>query len=47
MAWSPAGDQLATGSTDTTGIVWDLRPRGAENVLVDAHGGRVNQAAWT
>ncbi|MEV5675171.1 AAA family ATPase [Streptomyces sp. NPDC052179] len=47
VAWSPSGHQLATSSTDGTGHVWDLRPRGAESVLVDGHRGAVNQAAWS
>ncbi|MFF3762807.1 AAA family ATPase [Streptomyces sp. NPDC001922] len=45
--WSPTGTQLATGSTDGTGFIWDLRPRGAERVLVHGHTGPVNQAAWS
>ncbi|MGW7364057.1 nSTAND1 domain-containing NTPase [Streptomyces sp. NPDC054841] len=47
VTWSPTGTQLATGSTDGNGIVWDLRPRGAEAVLVDGHDGPVNEAAWS
>ncbi|MPY42085.1 AAA family ATPase [Streptomyces phyllanthi] len=47
VAWSPSGDQIATSSTDGTGRVWDLRPRGAESLLLDGHRGPVNQAAWS
>lgn len=47
VAWSPSGVQLATSSTDATAMVWDLRPRGAESVLVDGHAGPVNQASWS
>ncbi|MFF6994754.1 WD40 repeat domain-containing protein [Streptomyces sp. NPDC008313] len=47
VAWSPSGTQLATASTDGTGRVWDLRPRGAESVLVQGHDGPVNQAVWS
>ncbi|MER6011709.1 nSTAND1 domain-containing NTPase [Streptomyces bluensis] len=47
VAWSPAGDQIATSSTDGTGRVWDLRPRGAESLLLDGHRGPVNQAGWS
>ncbi|BCL31772.1 AAA family ATPase [Streptomyces aurantiacus] len=47
VAWSPTGARLATSSTDGTGIVWDLRPRGAEQVLTHGHTGPVNQAAWS
>ncbi|MEV7391939.1 WD40 repeat domain-containing protein [Streptomyces sp. NPDC091215] len=47
VAWSPCGTMLATSSTDGTGLVWDLRPRGAEAVLADGHRGPVNQAAWS
>ncbi|MFH0241796.1 AAA family ATPase [Streptomyces sp. HK10] len=47
VAWSPSGTRLATGSTDGTGLVWDLRPRGAETVLAEGHDGPVNQAAWS
>ncbi|MDT6982668.1 AAA family ATPase [Streptomyces lusitanus] len=47
VAWSPRGSMLATSSTDGTGMVWDLRPRGAEAVLADGHRGPVNQAAWS
>ncbi|WPP33175.1 WD40 repeat domain-containing protein [Streptomyces sp. CL7] len=47
VAWSPSGTQLATASTDGSGRVWDLRPRGAESVLVQGHNGPVNQAAWS
>ncbi|MGK5450035.1 nSTAND1 domain-containing NTPase [Streptomyces radiopugnans] len=46
-AWSPSGTRLATCSTDGTGLVWDLRPRGAETVLAGGHDGPVNQAAWS
>ncbi|MGW3423516.1 nSTAND1 domain-containing NTPase [Streptomyces phaeochromogenes] len=47
VVWSPCGTKLATSSTDGTGMVWDLRPRGAEAVLADGHRGPVNQAAWS
>lgn len=47
VTWSPSGDRLATSSTDGTGRVWDLRPRGAESLLLDGHRGPVNQAAWS
>ncbi|MFI6035509.1 AAA family ATPase [Streptomyces sp. NPDC051315] len=47
VTWSPCGTMLATSSTDSTGMVWDLRPRGAEAVLADGHRGPVNQAAWS
>lgn len=47
VTWSPCGTMLATSSTDGTGMVWDLRPRGAEAVLADGHRGPVNQAAWS
>lgn len=47
VTWSPCGTMLATSSTDGNGMVWDLRPRGAEAVLADGHGGPVNQAAWS
>lgn len=47
VSWCPTGRRLATSSTDGTGIVWDLRPRGAETVLVDGHGGPVSQVAWS
>ncbi|MFE4669687.1 AAA family ATPase [Streptomyces sp. NPDC056716] len=47
VAWSPSGDQLATSSTDGTGRIWDLRPRGAESLLLDGHRGPVNQATWS
>ncbi|MFQ3556669.1 WD40 repeat domain-containing protein [Streptomyces gramineus] len=47
VAWCPSGDHLATASTDGTGGVWDLRPRGAESVLVHGHDGPVNQAVWS
>ncbi|MGW0824202.1 nSTAND1 domain-containing NTPase [Streptomyces sp. NPDC002845] len=47
VTWSPSGEQLATSSTDGTGRVWDLRPRGAESVLLDGHRQPVNQAAWS
>lgn len=46
VTWSPCGTMLATSSTDGTGMVWDLRPRGAESVLADGHRGPVNQAMW-
>ncbi|MEW2117986.1 AAA family ATPase [Streptomyces sp. NPDC005474] len=47
VTWSPCGTMLATSSTDGTGMVWDLRPRGAEVVLADGHRGPVNQAVWS
>ncbi|KPI25794.1 WD-40 repeat-containing protein [Actinobacteria bacterium OV320] len=47
VTWSPCGTMLATGSTDGTGMVWDLRPRGAEAVMADGHLGPVNQATWS
>ncbi|MFF3558329.1 WD40 repeat domain-containing protein [Streptomyces tsukubensis] len=47
VAWSPSGDRLATGSTDGTAVVWDLLPRGAEDLLVAGHRGPVNQALWS
>ncbi|MBZ9639248.1 AAA family ATPase [Streptomyces sp. PSKA30] len=47
VTWSPCGTMLATSSTDGTGMVWDLRPRGAEAVLADGHCGPVNQATWS
>ncbi|MEU2282885.1 AAA family ATPase [Streptomyces sp. NPDC013178] len=47
VTWSPCGTMLATSSTDGTGMVWDLRPRGAEVVLADGHRGPVNQATWS
>ncbi|MFD9716169.1 AAA family ATPase [Streptomyces sp. NPDC059076] len=47
VAWSPTCAQLATSSTDGSAIIWDLRPRGAEEVLVDGHVGPVNQADWS
>ncbi|WP_247702449.1 WD40 repeat domain-containing protein [Streptomyces sp. F63] len=47
VGWSPSGDRLATSSTDGTGRVWDLRPRGAEQILLDGHRGPVHQAAWS
>ncbi|MFI1923226.1 AAA family ATPase [Streptomyces sp. NPDC020377] len=47
VTWSPCGTMLATSSTDGTGMVWDLRPRGAELVMADGHLGSVNQAAWS
>nr|WP_234046343.1 AAA family ATPase [Streptomyces adelaidensis] len=47
VTWSPSGDQLATSSTDGTGRIWDLRPRGAESLLLDGHRRPVNQAAWS
>ncbi|MDQ1024792.1 WD40 repeat protein/energy-coupling factor transporter ATP-binding protein EcfA2 [Streptomyces umbrinus] len=47
VTWSPSGGQLATSSTDGTGRVWDLRPHGAESLLLDGHRGPVNQAAWS
>lgn len=46
VAWSPSGRRLATSSTDTFGAVWELRPRGAEEILADTRGGQVNRAAW-
>jgi WD40 repeat protein len=47
VSWSPCGTMLATSSTDGTGMVWDLRPRGAEVVVADRHRGPVNQATWS
>ncbi|MGW1881576.1 nSTAND1 domain-containing NTPase [Streptomyces sp. NPDC001970] len=47
VTWSPSGAQLATSSTDGTAMIWGLRPRGAEQVLVDGHAGPVNQATWS
>ncbi|MEW2622631.1 AAA family ATPase [Streptomyces sp. NPDC048106] len=47
VVWSPSGTRLATASTDGTGRVWDLKPRGAESVLVHGHDGPVNQAVWS
>ncbi|MGX2996982.1 nSTAND1 domain-containing NTPase [Streptomyces sp. JNUCC 64] len=47
VTWSPGGDRLATSSTDGTGRVWDLRPSGAEHLLLHGHLGPVNQAAWS
>ncbi|MFD7446003.1 AAA family ATPase [Streptomyces sp. NPDC059909] len=47
VAWSPTGTRLATSSTDGTGIVWNLRPRGAETVLTEGHDGPVNEVAWS
>ncbi|MDO0911118.1 WD40 repeat domain-containing protein [Streptomyces sp. DT2A-34] len=47
VTWSPDGGRLATSSTDGTGRMWDLRPRGAERLLLDGHHGPVNQAAWS
>ncbi|MFH8636033.1 nSTAND1 domain-containing NTPase [Streptomyces goshikiensis] len=47
VAWSPTGDRIATSSTDGTALVWDIRPRGAEQVLADGHTGPVNQASWS
>ncbi|MFH8473167.1 AAA family ATPase [Streptomyces sp. NPDC018000] len=47
VVWSPSGARLATASTDGTGRVWDLKPQGAESVLVHGHDGPVNQAAWS
>ncbi|AVZ76346.1 hypothetical protein SLUN_33230 [Streptomyces lunaelactis] len=47
VAWSPCGTRLATSSTDGTGVVWDLRPRGAEAMCADGHQGPVNEAAWS
>ncbi|MEV5443948.1 AAA family ATPase [Streptomyces sp. NPDC052644] len=46
VAWSPDGTTLATSSTDGTGRVWALRPKGAEQVLIDVHRRPVNQAQW-
>ncbi|MGW2043809.1 nSTAND1 domain-containing NTPase [Streptomyces sp. NPDC001858] len=47
VTWAPSGTMLATSSSDGTGMVWDLRPRGAEVVMVDGHQGPVNQATWS
>ncbi|MFI2430774.1 AAA family ATPase [Streptomyces sp. NPDC018693] len=47
VTWAPCGTMLATSSTDGTSMVWDLRPRGAEDVLADGHSGPVNQATWS
>ncbi|EGX58619.1 WD40 repeat, subgroup [Streptomyces zinciresistens K42] len=47
VTWSPSGDRLATSSTDGTGRIWDLRPGGAERLLLHGHRGPVNQAAWS
>ncbi|MGZ0201277.1 AAA family ATPase [Streptomyces sp. RM1] len=47
VVWSPSGTQLATASTDGTGRVWDLKPQGAECVLVHRHDAPVNQAVWS
>ncbi|WP_431954167.1 AAA family ATPase [Actinacidiphila sp. bgisy167] len=46
VTWSPTGRRIATSSTDGTARIWDLRPRGAETLLLDWHRGPVNQAAW-
>ncbi|WNZ09259.1 WD40 repeat domain-containing protein [Streptomyces sp. 11x1] len=47
VTWAPCGTTLATSSSDGTGMVWDLRPRGAETVMADGHRRPVNQAAWS
>ncbi|MET7716826.1 WD40 repeat domain-containing protein [Streptomyces sp. NPDC005407] len=47
VAWSPSGRQLATSSTDGTGKVWDLRPGGAEKLLLDGYRRSVNEASWS
>lgn len=47
VTWSPDGDRLATSSTDGTCRIWDLRPSGAERLLLDGHRGPVNQASWS
>ncbi|MGW6457111.1 nSTAND1 domain-containing NTPase [Streptomyces sp. NPDC055078] len=47
VSWSPTGRRLATASTDGTGAVWDVRPPGAESLLIDGGRSPVNQAAWS
>lgn len=47
VTWSPTGDRIATSSTDGTALVWDIRPRGGEQVLADGHTGPVNEVAWS
>ncbi|WP_326599592.1 WD40 repeat domain-containing protein [Streptomyces sp. NBC_01803] len=47
VTWSPDGRGLATSSTDGSARIWDVRPRGAESMLLDRHRRPLNRAVWS
>ena len=45
VAWSPGGDQIVSGSEDTTAIVWDVSTGNRVSTL-SCHTGQVLSVAW-